>query len=161
MDWISANFKFIAVNGLSHLFMGIFLSTALYPFLKEFKERFNYFLFVFFPLVFGSLFPDLLFAISTLIRSGSLKSWGYLLKHGGEIHSVFHRDIALVLVIPSTVFLVIVLVYLVNFIRYLVSWGKKYDKIKLDNLPRKWLLICSGLSLLGAVVHLLMDVVGF
>ena len=46
MEWLSTNFKFIAVNGLSHLLMGLLLSTALFPFLNkdysapgEFPER--------------------------------------------------------------------------------------------------------------------------
>ena len=163
MEWLSTNFKFIAVNGLSHLLMGLLLSTALFPFLnKDYQKRLNYFLLVFFPALFGSVFPDLLFALSTLIRSKGLSSWGYLLQHGGAVHSVFHRDIALALVIPTTVFLVLVLVYLINFIKYLFGgWKEGYDKIKLDLLPRFWLLSVSLISFIGAVLHLLMDMVGF
>ena len=162
IEWFSTNFKFVAVNGLSHLLMGMLIGTILYPFLSSnYQRRLNYTLFVFFPAVLGSIFPDLLFAISTLVKSGGSLSWGYLLQHGGAIHSVFHRDIALALVVPTTVFLVIVFVYLINFIRYVISWGKTYNKIKLDELPKGWLLISSGLSLVGAVLHLLMDMMGF
>tara|TARA_Y100000310_G_C20358546_1_gene657839 strand:+ start:22 stop:534 length:513 start_codon:yes stop_codon:yes gene_type:complete len=164
LNWLGENFKFVAVNGLSHLVAGFLIPTMIYPFLnKAYQKRINYFLLVFFPAVFGSIFPDLLFAISTFIKSQGLKSWSYLLKHGGEIHSVFHRDIALALVIPTTVFLIIVMVYLINFVKYLFGkgWKQKYVKIKLDELPGKWLLWCSVISFFGAGLHILMDVVGF
>ena len=85
MEWFTANFKFVAVNGLSHLFVGMLIGTMIFPFLnKNYQKRTHYFLLVFFPAVFGSIFPDLLFTISTLLKSGSLKGWGYLLQHGGN-----------------------------------------------------------------------------
>ena len=164
MEWLGSNFKFIALNGLSHIIMGCLIPTVSYPFLNEdYRKRINYFLFIFFPAILGSIFPDLLFAVSTFIKSNGLKGWGYLLKHGGEIHSVFHRDVALALVIPTAVFLIIVLIYLINFVKYLKGrgWRNNYTKILLDKLPSKWLLISSVITFVSAGLHIVMDVVGF
>ena|SRR3989344_5454154 len=141
--------RFIFFNTYIHAFAGVFIATALYTFLsKVFKERWHYFTVIFFPAVFGSVFPDLIFILSTYIEQRSLDGMFFLLTHGGDVHSTFHFHFPLVLVAPTTLFFVLVMNRIVK---------KSY----FDHLP-KWAfaLICV-LSLAAAFFHIYMDLVGF
>ena len=140
--------EFIFFNTLIHIFVGIFIATALYPFLsKKFKERYTYFMVVFLPSVFGSFFPDLIFIVSVLANQRSITALFDALSQGGSVYEAFQYNLPFLLVIPSTVTLILVL--------------NRIFRKKFDDLP-KWsfLLICL-LSLLGACVHLFMDSIGF
>src|SRR3989338_2217775 len=98
---------FIFFNTYIHLLAGLLLSVSVYPFLSSLlKERWNYFSVVFFPALFGSVFPDLMFILSTLIERRSLDGIFEILTHGGDVHSAFHWHVTIVLVIPTTIFLV-------------------------------------------------------
>ena len=152
---IADNLRFIVSNWVSHIVAGVFIATALYPFLnKECRKRFNYAFFVFIPAVFGSVFPDTLFIISTLIQHRQLAGLRYLLEHGGSIHAVFHKTVALALVIPTTVFVVLVLVYLVNWVCSLL--GKEEF-----SFPSKWILLVSAISIFSSFLHIVMDATGW
>ncbi len=148
---ISDNLQFIVANWVSHIFIGVFIATALYPLLdREYRNRFNYLFFVLVPAVFSSVFPDLLFTISTFINHRQLAGLRYLLEHGGSIHAVFHKTIALTLVIPVTVFVVLVL----------VSSARSLEKKELV-FPEYWIPIVSALSLFSAFLHIVMDATGW
>jgi len=168
--WVVENMYFIVFNWGSHLVAGAVIATIIFPFLsKQYKKRINYFLFVFFPALFGSDFPDLLFVISTFIKNRTLEGMRVLLESGGSIHSVFHKDIPLLLVIPTTVFFVLVIIYAINgfkkikgkIIYKFFPLKKQPEKISLDNLPGKWLILVSIIALLTATLHIIMDMVGF
>jgi len=174
ISWIilvADNLRFIVFNWGFHIVAALVLSSAVYAFLsKNYKKRLNYFLFVFFPALFGSEFPDILFTLSTLIKYGTSKNLIFILEHGGYVHAVFHKDIALLLVIPSTVFIILVIISLINktirfkeFLSQKISFIKapKLEKIKLDCLPNKWIVMSSVISLVAAVSHIIMDLVGF
>lgn len=148
---ISDNLQFIFANWVSHIFIGVFIATALYPLLgDEYRNRLNYFFFIFVPAVFSSVFPDLLFVVSTFISHPKLAGLRYLLEHGGSIHAVFHKTIALILVIPAAVFIVLVL----------VSSARSLSKKELA-FPEHWIPIVSALSLFSAFLHIVMDATGW
>lgn len=152
---ISANLQFIFANWVSHLFAGTFIATAIYPLLgDEYRKRANYFLFVFIPAVFGSVFPDLLFVVSTLIRHPQLAGLRYLLEHGGSIHAVFHETIALALVVPAAVFAALVLFYSVN-------WAYRLLGKEGLGLPGKWIVLVSAIAMFSALLHIMMDATGW
>jgi len=140
---------FIFFNTYIHIIVGIVLATALYPFLsKKGRERWTYFTIVFFPLIFGSIFPDLMFILSSLVESRSLNSLFFVLTSGGAVHSTFHFHFPLVLVAPVT----LCLVMLMN------KWiTKKY----FDHMPRWSFILVCGLAIGGAVMHVYMDTLGF
>ena len=140
---------FIFFNTYIHIFAGLLLAITIYPFLsKQLKERWNYFLVVFFPAVFGSLFPDLAFIVSSAIEQRSLDGMFEILTHGGAVHSAFHWHSTLVLVVPTTVFVVML-------------FNRWKDGQFFDHLPKYSFWIISALSLLAALFHIYMDLVGF
>lgn len=139
---------FIFWNFLSHFFAGVLIATAVFPFLpKTFQKRKHYFLTVFFPSVFGSLFPDLMFITSTVLKLRTLNGLFFALSGGGDIYSVFHFGFPIVLVVPTTVFFVFVMNRLIL---------KKFD-----SLPKWSFALISALALFGAIFHIFMDSVGF
>lgn len=140
--------EFIFFNYLVHIFAGAFVATIIFPFLdNRHRAKYNYFMNVFFPAMFGSLFPDMMFITSTLIKNRSLEGLFYLLSHGGEVYSVFHFAFPIILVIPCTVFCVMVM--------------NKIFKKKFDEFGWKGLILMSLIALLSALLHILMDSVGF
>ena len=140
--------EFIFFNTLIHIFVGIFIATAIYPFLsKKFKESYNYFMAVFLPSVFGSFFPDFIFIVSVLAKQRSLTDLFDALSHGGTVYTAFQYNLPFLLVIPSTVTLILLL--------------NRVFRKKFDDLPRwSFVLICL-FSLIGACAHLFMDSIGF
>ncbi|MFC1768589.1 hypothetical protein ACFLZX_02395 [Nanoarchaeota archaeon] len=150
------NGVFILVNYGSHIAAGVLIATILYPFLgNNFKKRANYVVFVMVPAIFASTFADHLFILSSLIKHRSIDGLRIVLEDGGAMHSVFHTDIALLLVIPSTVFLVMMVRFFLGYIRENTQYLKKVKLVK------KWVLWVSILSLVCALIHLVMDFVGF
>ena len=140
--------EFIFFNFMIHFLVGVLLATAIYPFLKEeVKERYNYFMLIFFPAVFGSIFPDIIFLVSTLAEHRTLYGLFELLSSGGTVYSTFHSHVPLLLVIPTTVFLVLII-------------NKIFGKW-LDQLPSWNLLFISLISGFAAGLHLFLDSVGF
>jgi hypothetical protein len=143
-----AHKEFIFFNYLIHIFVGALVATAIFPFLNnKYRARYNYFLSVFFPAMFGSLFPDMMFIISTLIKNRSLVGLFYLLSHGGDVYSVFHFAFPVILVIPCVVFFVLIL--------------NKIFKKKFDEFGWKGLILMCMIALGSALLHILMDLVGF
>ena len=140
--------EFIFFNYLIHVFAGAFIATIIFPFLNN-KSRagYNYTIMVFFPAMFGSLFPDMMFIISTLIQNRSLVGLFYLLSHGGDVYSTFHFAFPVILVIPCVVFCVMVI--------------NKIFKRKFDEFGWKGLMLMSLVGLFSALLHILMDSVGF
>ncbi len=140
--------EFIFFNTGVHVLFALLLASSIFPFLSnKLRARYNYFFVVFFPALFGSLFPDLMFIISTWVKERSLNGLFYLLSHGGDIYNSFHFAFPIILVVPTTVFLVFVF--------------NKILRHKFDDFP-KWsfLLICV-ISLFCALFHVFMDSVGF
>ncbi len=143
------NNTFLFFNVYIHILAALLLSASVYPFLSPLlKERWNYFSVVFFPLLFASVFPDLMFIISTLVERRSLDGVFDILTHGGEVHSVFHFHLPIILVAPTTMMLVMLM-------------NKKVKGSYFDHLP-KWsfILICA-LSIFAALFHVYLDLVGF
>lgn len=140
--------EFIFYNVVIDFLAGIFLATALYPFLgKKGKERYNYIILVFFPSVFGAVFPDLMFILSSLIEKRSLNDLFYTLSHGGEVYSAFHFHLPIILVIPCTFFVIM----LVN----------RIVKKRFSGFPKWSLLLGCILALLAALMHVFLGTVGF
>ena len=145
---LSAHKEFIFFNTFSHIIVGIVIATAIFPFLSEkLKNRYNYFIVVFFPAVFGSVFPDLMFIVSTLVKHRSLTGLFDALSHGGEVYSAFHFGFPLVLVVPTTVFILILI-------------NKVFKKI-FDRFPKWCIALVTVISLFCAFFHIFMDGVGF
>lgn len=143
------NNTFLFFNVYIHVLAGLLLAGSVYPFLSEsLKKPWNYFSVVFFPALFGSVFPDLMFILTTLIEKHSLEGIFDILTHGGEVHSVFHWHVTIVLVIPTTIFVVMLM-------------NKKVQKSYFDHLPRYSFWIISSLCLAAALFHVYMDLVGF
>ncbi|MBI5872455.1 hypothetical protein HZB88_05250 [archaeon] len=141
--------QFIFNNLIVHILAGLFIPSIVYPFLsKEYKKIWNYFLLVFFPALFGSIFPDLIFALSTWIKERSLDNLFYLLTHGGDVYTSFHFGFPLILVVPTTLFFVLVL-------------NRAFNRQYFDNLPKYKLLSIALISLISALMHIGLDLVGF
>lgn len=104
-----------------------------------------------FPAVFGSIFPDLGFVVYVLIKHRSLYGLMDMFESGGAVHAAFHGWLSL-LVVPIILLLVAGITYLINKIK-----GADAEM----SLPSKWWLIVSIVSLFGAILHLVMDTVGF
>lgn len=144
--WIHREFIFF--NVCFDVLAGIFLATALYPFLsKKLKERYNYTLLVFFPSLFGAVFPDTMFILSSVIEKRSLNGIFYTLSHGGEVYTAFHFHLPIILVIPCVFFIVM----LVN----------RIVKKKFALFPKWGLLLACMLSLIAALMHVFLGTVGF
>jgi hypothetical protein len=139
---------FIFFNTISHLIAGIVIATAIFPFLSEkLKNRYNYFIVVFFPAVFSSVFPDLMFISSTIVKHRSLTGLFDALSHGGDVYSAFHFGLPLILVVPTVVFILI----LIN----------KVFKKSFDRFPKWCIALVTLISLFCAGFHIIMDGVGF
>ena len=89
-----------------------------------------------------------MFILSTLIERRSLDGIFDILTSGGEVHSVFHWHVTIVLVIPTTIFLVMLM-------------NKSLRKSYFDHLPKGSFWIISVISLAAALFHVYMDLVGF
>ncbi|MBS3170569.1 hypothetical protein J4223_02215 [Candidatus Woesearchaeota archaeon] len=140
--------EFIFFNHLVHVFAGAFIATVIFPFLNNrYRSRYNYVLTVFFPAMFGSLFPDMMFIISTLIKNRSLTGLFDALSGGGDVYSTFHFAFPVILVIPCVVFFVLII--------------NKIFKRKFDEFGWKGLILMSLIGLFSALLHILMDSVGF
>lgn len=143
------NNTFLFFNVYIHILAGLLIAASISPFLsKELKERWSYFSVVFFPALFGSVFPDLMFILSSLIEHHSLDGLFDILTHGGEVHSTFHWHITILLVIPTTIFLVMLM-------------NKKKKGSYFDHLPKWSFWIISAVALGAALFHVYMDLVGF
>ena len=139
--------EFLFYNVMIDILVGIFLATALYPFLgKKIKERYTYALFVFFPSVFGAVFPDVMFIFSSVLEKRSFDGLFYTLSHGGEVYTTFHFHLPIVLVIPCVFFVMMLVNRLVK--------GKFHA-------PKWALLLGCLLSLLAALMHVFLGTVGF
>ena len=139
--------EFLFYNVMIDILAGIFLATALYPFLgKKLKENYNYALFVFFPSVFGAVFPDMMFILSSVLEKRSFEGLFYTLSHGGEVYTTFHFHLPIVLVIPSVFFVMMLVNKLVK---------KKF------HAPKWALLLGSLLSLVATLMHVFLWTVGF
>ena len=144
--------KFFAVNSLPHPIVGLLIATILYPFLnKEYQKRKNYVLLIAIPSLFGSEFPDIMHIIALLLKYRTFEIFKDIkvLEEGGIIYSVFHLHFPLILVVPCTVFLVIVIIKLLNL--------KLKNKIKIDKLPNYWLFYVGIISLLATLSHIAID----
>ncbi len=140
--------EFIFFNSLIHIFVGVFVASSIFPFLNnKYRARYNYILSVFFPAIFGSVFPDMMFIISTLIKNRSLNGLFYLLSHGGEVYSSFHFAFPIILVVPCTVFFVMI-------------FNKIFRK-KFDEFGWGGLILMSLIALSCALFHIFMDLIGF
>ncbi len=140
--------EFIFYNVIIDMLAGIFLATALYPFLgKKLKERYNYALLVFFPSLFGAVFPDLMFILSSVVEKRSFEGIFYTLSHGGEVYSAFHFHLPIILVIPCVFFIIMIVNRLV--------------KKKFASFPTGALSLACMLSLLAAFMHVFLGTVGF
>ena len=140
--------EFIFFNFGIHVFFAALLSISIFPFLSnKLKASYNYFWVVFFPAMFGSLFPDLMFIISTMIKQRSIDGSFFLLSHGGEIYNAFHFAFPIVLVIPCTVFIVLIM--------------NKIFRHKFDDFPKWSFLLMCIISLFCAFAHILFDSIGF
>ena len=140
--------EFIFFNTYIHFFVGVFIALAVYPFLsKKLKLRYNYIFLIFFPAVFGSIFPDLMFIVSTLVKQRSLYGLFDLLSTGGDVYTTFHFGFPLVLVVPCTFFIVMVV--------------NRIFKKSFDNFPKWGLFWLCLLSLFSALFHIYLDGVGF
>ena len=145
---LSTHNEFIFFNTYIHFIVGILIATAIYPFLsRKLKTPLNYAWFVFFPALFGSIFPDLMFIISTLVEHRSIYGLYEALSHGGEIYSAFHFGFPLILVVPSMFFIVFIVHRLFRKRMCFISW--------------KILFMMMSLSLLSALLHIYLDGVGF
>src|SRR3989344_7233004 len=134
--------KFFTVNSLPHWIVGLLIPTILYPFLnKKYQKRKNYVLLILIPSLFGSLFPDIMHVTSLLLKYRTFEIFKdiKILEEGGIIYSVFHLHFPIILIIPCTVFLIIVIIKLLNL--------KLKNKIKIDKLPNYWLFYVSAISL--------------
>lgn len=141
--------QFIFNNFIIHIIAGLLIPTIIYPFLsKKYKEEWNYLTLIFFPALFGSIFPDLIFLLSTWIRNRSLYNLFYLLTHGGDVYNAFHFEFPLILVIPTTVFFVMII-------------NRIFKGQYFDNLPKYKLLYIAIISLASAFIHIGLDLVGF
>jgi hypothetical protein len=140
--------EFIFFNDVIHIIAGISFATALFPFLsKKLKNKFEYFTVVFFPAVFGSMFPDLMFICSTLFEHRSIDGLFLELSNGGHVYSSFHFSFPIILVIPTTVFLMLIFT--------------KAVRGKFDELPGWSILWMSLVALFCALLHIFMDTIGF
>lgn len=144
IEGLKVHNDFAFFNTYIHLFVGVFIASALYPFLSKKKE---YIPLVFFPAVFGSIFPDLIFIVSTLFKERSLTGLFYLLSNGGDAYSVFHFGFPLILVIPCTVFIVMI--------------ANKVMRRKFDDFPKWGLTWMCLVSFFSALFHVYLDCVGF
>ena len=72
-----------------------------------------------------------------------------ILEEGGIIYNVFHLHFPIILVIPCTVFMIIVIIKLLNL--------KLKNKIKIDKLPNYWLFYVSIISFLATLLHIAID----
>jgi len=107
----------------------------------------NYTVLVFFPALFGSIFPDLMFIISTIIEKRSLYGLFDTLSHGGDIYSAFHFGFPLILVVPSMFFIVFIVHRIFRKRMCFISW--------------RILFMMISLTLLSALFHIYLDGVGF
>ena len=140
---------FIFFNTYIHILAGLLLAISIYPFISPLlKEKWNYFCIVLFPAFFGSVFPDLMFILTTLIEKRSLNGLFEALTHGGDVHSAFHWHATISLVIPTTIFLVMLM-------------NKRKKGFYIDHLPKASFWIMSAISLFAALFHVYMDLVGF
>lgn len=148
LSWYYQYFPFIWQNEIYHIIAGLFIVTILYPFLNTaFRVRKNYVMFLLVPGLLGSVFPDLVFSVYTVV-----KNWSFnmaLLEEGTWLHSLFHGWWSL-LVVP-------VALLLVGGITILVEWISK----KKEELPKWWWIWVAVLSLFCTILHLVMDSVGF
>lgn len=145
---LNAHKEFIFFNTGIHFIVGVLIATSLYPFLsKKLKEPMNYAWFVFFPALFGSIFPDLIFIISTFVQHRTLNGLFESLSHGGEIYSAFHFGFPLLLVVPSMFFIVFIAHRLLRKRMCFINW--------------KIFTFMILISLLSALFHIYLDGVGF
>jgi len=148
IEGLKVHNEFIFFNTYIHLFVGVFIALAVYPFLSnKLKNRYNYSLLIFFPAVFGSVFPDLMFIISTIIKERSIYGLFDILSHGGDVYTTFHFGFPLILVVPCTFFIVMVV--------------NRVFKKSFDNFPKWGLIWLSVISLFCALFHIYLDMVGF
>ena len=154
LSWYYQYFPFIWQNEIYHVIAALLIVTIIHPFLNlEYKNRKNYVLYLMIPVLFGSVSPDFIFLVYTVIKN---KGFNMLqLESGGWLYNIVHGW-GVFLVIPVTFVLVGLVVVLLELII-----KRKSFKFKAIILPRFWWIWVLILSLFGAILHIIMDTVGF
>jgi hypothetical protein len=144
---INTHNEFVFLNTGIHLIAGVIIATAIYPFLsKRLKKRYNYILLAFFPAVLGSIFPDLILTISTLIQHWEINGLFEALT-ASEMLSFYHFGLPLILIVPTVVLTILII-------------NKIFQKT-IKQFPAWTFRLVFITSILSTLFHIYLDGVGF
>tara|TARA_Y100000310_G_C20684197_1_gene817951 strand:+ start:879 stop:1340 length:462 start_codon:yes stop_codon:yes gene_type:complete len=144
---INTHNEFVFFNTGIHLIAGVLIATAIYPFLsRKLQKKYNYILLAFFPAVLGSIFPDLILTVSTLIQHRAIYGLFEALT-AGEMLSFYHFGLPLILIVPTVVLTILII--------------NRIFKKTVKQFPAWSFRLVFITSILSILLHIYLDGVGF